>query len=130
MNFSPAPENTLMPLSSNGLCDAEITTPAVYPMRGVKYAMAGVGMMPAPVSDPSWLLMPKASSRSIHAPDSRVSRPDKKPRSTLPSSGRAPACAAPRQDATNRWRIEWIRAGLAAHAVSAERRPDASGHRK
>ena len=29
VNFSPAPENTLMPLSSNGLCDAEITTPAV-----------------------------------------------------------------------------------------------------
>ena len=28
MNFSPFPENTLMPLSSNGLCDAEITTPA------------------------------------------------------------------------------------------------------
>ena len=28
VNFSPSPENTLMPLSSNGLCDAEITTPA------------------------------------------------------------------------------------------------------
>ena len=28
VNFSPLPENTLMPLSSNGLCDAEITTPA------------------------------------------------------------------------------------------------------
>jgi hypothetical protein len=27
--FSPAPEKTLMPLSSNGLCDAEMTTPAV-----------------------------------------------------------------------------------------------------
>ena len=51
VNFSPAPENTLMPLSSNGLCEAEMTTPAVYPMRGVRYAMAGVGMMPAPVSD-------------------------------------------------------------------------------
>ncbi len=31
VNFSPRPENTLMPLSSNGLCDAEITTPASYP---------------------------------------------------------------------------------------------------
>ena len=28
VNFSPRPEKTLMPLSSNGLCDAEITTPA------------------------------------------------------------------------------------------------------
>ena len=46
VNFSPAPENTLMPLSSNGLCDAEITTPAVYPIRGVRYATAGVGMTP------------------------------------------------------------------------------------
>ena len=27
VNFSPLPENTLMPLSANGLCDAEITTP-------------------------------------------------------------------------------------------------------
>ena len=36
VNFSPAPENTLMPLSSNGLCDAEMTTPAVKPWRGVR----------------------------------------------------------------------------------------------
>ena len=28
VNFSPRPEKTLMPLSSNGLCDAEITMPA------------------------------------------------------------------------------------------------------
>ena len=28
VNFSPRPENTLMPLSSNGLCEAEMTTPA------------------------------------------------------------------------------------------------------
>ena len=27
-NFSPASENILMPLSGNGLCDAEITIPA------------------------------------------------------------------------------------------------------
>ena len=67
-----------MPLSSNGLCDAEMTTPAVYPMRGVRYAIAGVGMMPAPVNDPPWLAMPNASSRSIQAPDSRVSRPERK----------------------------------------------------
>ena len=28
VNFSPLPENTLMPLSSYGLCEAEMTTPA------------------------------------------------------------------------------------------------------
>ena len=46
VNFSPAPENTLMPLSSNGLWDAEITTPAVKPLSGVRYATAGVGTTP------------------------------------------------------------------------------------
>src|SRR5688572_12679838 len=75
VNFSPAPENTLMPLSSNGLCEAEITTPAVYARRGVRYAMAGVGMIPALIRVPPWLLTPNASSRSIQPPDSRVSRP-------------------------------------------------------
>ena len=36
VNFSPRPENTLMPLSSNGLCDAEITTPASKPGARVR----------------------------------------------------------------------------------------------
>ena len=36
VNFSPRPENTLMPLSSNGLCDAEITTPASKPAVRVR----------------------------------------------------------------------------------------------
>jgi hypothetical protein len=36
VNFSPAPENTLMPLSSKGLCEAEITTPACTPSARVR----------------------------------------------------------------------------------------------
>ena len=44
VNFSPRPENTLMPLSSNGLCDAEMTSPASKPIARVTYATAGVGM--------------------------------------------------------------------------------------
>ena len=32
VNFSPRPENTLMPLSSNGLCEAEMTSPASKPI--------------------------------------------------------------------------------------------------
>jgi hypothetical protein len=51
VNFSPRPENTLMPLSSNGLCDALITSPASYPMARVTYAVAGVGITPAVVID-------------------------------------------------------------------------------
>ena len=35
VNFSPFPENTLMPLSSNGLCEAEITMPASNAIAGV-----------------------------------------------------------------------------------------------
>ena len=35
VNFSPRPENTLMPLSSKGLCDAEITSPASKPISRV-----------------------------------------------------------------------------------------------
>ena len=36
VNFSPRPENTLMPLSSNGLCDAEITMPASNALARVR----------------------------------------------------------------------------------------------
>ena len=35
VNFSPRPENTLMPLSSNGLCDALMTSPASKPSARV-----------------------------------------------------------------------------------------------
>ena len=52
VNFSPRPENTLMPLSSKGLCDAEITTPASYSSKArVRYATAGVGSTPTLVTD-------------------------------------------------------------------------------
>jgi hypothetical protein len=75
VNFSPRPENTLIPLSWKGLCEAEMTMPASKSISRVTYAMAGVGMTPALVTvapaDPA----PLASSRSIHSPDSRVSRP-------------------------------------------------------
>jgi hypothetical protein len=43
----PSLEKNLMPLSSNGLCDAEITTPACRRNARVRYATAGVGTGPA-----------------------------------------------------------------------------------
>ena len=64
-----------MPLSSNGLCDAEMTMPASKPSALVRYATAGVGMTPAVVTRAAAEPAPRASSRSIQAPDSRVSRP-------------------------------------------------------
>src|SRR5882672_2916854 len=153
VNFSPAPENTLMPLSSKGLCEAEITAPAVYPMRGVRYAMAGVGMIPAPVSDPPWLLMPKASSRSIHAPDSRVSRPERNrvgwpcpsARASAPprrrtvggSSGYAPALprtpSVPNSRATHHHPLSdshFDFGGFQAHHADARGRDDAGNARR
>src|SRR5215470_11561624 len=75
VNFSPFPENTLMPLSSNGLCDAEITIPRSYPADRVRYATPGVGTTPALVTCAPSPAAPCASSASIQAPDSRVSRP-------------------------------------------------------
>src|SRR5437764_2762679 len=75
VNFSPRPENTLMPLSSNGLWDALITSPASNPNARVMYAVAGVGITPADVMAAPSACTPRPSSRSIHSPDSRVSRP-------------------------------------------------------
>jgi hypothetical protein len=75
LSFSPRLENTLMPLSSYGLCDAEITTPKSYPRDAVRYAIAGVGMTPALSVLPPSYAAPSDSARSIQAPDSRVSRP-------------------------------------------------------
>ena len=39
-----------MPLSSNGLCEAEITMPAAAPRERVMCAMAGVGMGPSSIT--------------------------------------------------------------------------------
>ena len=75
VNFSPRPEKTLMPLSSNGLCEAEMTAPRSYPAVRVKYATAGVGTTPAVATSAPSLAAPWASSASIQSPDSRVSRP-------------------------------------------------------
>ena len=93
VNFSPAPENTLMPLSSNGLCDAEMTTPAsnallagqVGDRRRRDDARARHGGTRPPRA-------PWASSRSIHSPDSRVSRPtSSRVRVRRRAAARAPA---------------------------------------
>ncbi len=74
-NFCPRPEKTLMPLSSYGLCDAEMTTPTSNPCWRVSTATAGVGMTPTERTSPPIALTPRARARSIQNPDSRVSRP-------------------------------------------------------
>ena len=89
VNFSPRPENTLMPLSSNGLCEALMTSPASKPSARVMYAVAGVGITPALVIAAPSAWTPRPSSRSIQSPDSRVSRP------MMNRSGRSASPAAP-----------------------------------
>jgi hypothetical protein len=49
-NFSPLPENTLMPLSVYGLCDADSTTPRSKSSARVRNATPGVGITPVSVT--------------------------------------------------------------------------------
>jgi hypothetical protein len=94
LNFSPRPENTLMPLSWNGLWEAEMTRPASKPSERVRKAIAGVGSTPALVIVAPCEQTPRASARSSQTPDSRVSRPTMS-RSARACSGIARTSAAP-----------------------------------
>src|SRR5436190_18370455 len=64
-----------MPLSSNGLCDAEITTPASHRIDEVMSAMPGVGSGPVSQTSAPIATMPEASADSNMYPESRVSLP-------------------------------------------------------
>ena len=63
-----------MPLSVQGLCDAEITTPAANPPRA-RNATAGVVTTPALCTVAPAHCRPRVSDSAIHALDSRVSCP-------------------------------------------------------
>src|SRR5690606_15619127 len=88
-NFSPRPENTLMPLSANGLCDADRTTPRSKSSVPARYATAGVGATPMLVTSAPSDEAPVASASSSHSPDSRVSRP------TMSRAGRSAWLSCP-----------------------------------
>src|ERR1700756_3992181 len=64
-----------MPLSSHGLCEAEITTPASKPCAPARNATAGVGTTPALSTHAPVQRKPAAIVAAIHGLDSRVSRP-------------------------------------------------------
>src|ERR1051325_4395267 len=64
-----------MPLSSNGLCDAEITTPASQRIDDVMNAMPGVGSGPVSQTSAPIATMPDARADSNMQADSRVSLP-------------------------------------------------------
>ena len=64
-----------MPLSSKGLCEAEITTPALAFTSGVRNDTAGVGITPKRCALPPAEQIPAAKAASSIVPDKRVSRP-------------------------------------------------------
>src|SRR6478672_11275828 len=63
-----------MPLSRNGLCEAETTAARSRPRRLTRIAAAGVGSTPPSSASPPPAAIPAASAASIIEPDSRVSR--------------------------------------------------------
>ncbi len=74
-SLKPCASNSLMPLYSGGLCDAEITAPpAAFSLR-TSSATAGVGTTPASSAVPPALVMPATIADSSMSPDRRVSLP-------------------------------------------------------
>ena len=64
-----------MPLSSNGLCEAEIMTPRSARIERVSIATAGVGIGPSWSTSMPTEVKPAISAVSIMYPESRVSLP-------------------------------------------------------
>src|SRR5581483_1890237 len=74
-NLYPSAEKTLIPLSCQGLCDAEITTPAANPLLRARYATPGVVITPALSASTPPDSRPDASNSAIQVLESRVSCP-------------------------------------------------------
>ena len=112
-NLNPSAPKSLMPLSAQGLCEAEMTTPAWNPCVLARNATAGVVTTPAlSTMAPAWR-RPSASVAAIHGPDSRVSRPKKNfgPRHSFSQSMRERE-----PDAKDR---RWIERGLSGNGANA-----------
>ena len=74
-SLKPLLPKILIPLSRNGLWDAEMTTPARAPVVMVKYAMAGVGNTPMGQTSTPMDVMPAERAPSSISPEIRVSLP-------------------------------------------------------
>ena len=74
-SLNPSRPKSLMPLSGNGLCDAEMTAPrSAWPSR-TSVAIPGVGSTPTRTAIPPADATPAASASSSMKPERRVSRP-------------------------------------------------------
>ena len=71
----PSGPKILIPLSWNGLCDAEMTTPKSARSDGISIATAGVGIGPARTTSMPMAVKPAVMADSIMYPDRRVSLP-------------------------------------------------------
>ena len=79
----PDAEKNLIPLSSNALCEAEITIPACNLSARVRYATAGVGIGPDRSTSTPAADNPASNADSNMYPDIRVSLP-------ISTAGRSP----------------------------------------
>jgi hypothetical protein len=79
----------LIPLSCQGLCEAEIDTPDEAPSARTSSATPGVVIVPAHRTSPPEARMPPASSASSSGVDSRVSPPTTTAGSPSSRGGRA-----------------------------------------
>ena len=94
-----------------------MTRPASNPIERVTYATAGVGRIPAVVRTADSDRTPRASSRSIHSPDSRVSRPTRNRERAIGAHGPYQRGAQPRDSLV----IEGKFARRPADAVGAKK---------
>ena len=87
-SLKPSGPKNLMPLSSIGLCDALITTPAAARVRRVTQATAGVGTIPSETVSRPTDVMPATMRRLEHrSREARVASDQDRRRSPLRAAG-------------------------------------------
>src|SRR5690606_23987140 len=111
-SLTPPTAKILMPLSSAGLCEAEIMTPKSARTSLIRKAAAGVGTTPASSTSTPELESPAATAAEMNSPEMRGSRArtatGRRPDALRPSATRpcprttAADCASPRASSTVR----------------------------
>src|SRR6266508_3104652 len=97
--YPEAPKN-LMPLYSEGLCEAEMTAPASAPRSVVRKATDGVVHTPSRTASPPAEQMPEVRAASRNSPEARVSLPTAMCGRLTPVSASAVTAARPRRQAS------------------------------
>src|SRR5215218_5741658 len=118
----PSEEKNLIPLSSGGLCEAEMAAPASPGRSAVTKATAGVGTTPRRWTIPPAEATPAARAPWSMGPEARVSRPTT--RRVAPSAPRTVAAARPRANTNS-----GVRSRLATpRTPSVPNRPATAGY--